>query len=237
MPEKAIAIAKDARSTFAQNNLNAQDMSQITEMAKIPKSVINYGEMDPRTDDAINPNSAIMSYFQLGEFSYENSSIIQVLMTLINGPLFDTLRNKEQLGYVVLSQFSSQNKVLGGEIIVQSSNHGPEFLEQRINNFLTELAKDPNGPFTEEQVDKIKVSQEQSLSQKAQDIATETQENWIYMEGDYIDPQSLSVQNVTGMLMNSFLTVTAKQVNQCFRDLFLNNQKRVNIKLTSQNHV
>ena len=39
------------------------------------------------------------------------------------------------------------------------------------------------------------------------------------------------------MLMNSFLNVIAKQVNQCYRDLFLNNQKRVNIKLTSQNHV
>lgn len=75
-----------------------------------------------------------------------------------------------------------------------------------------------------------------SLSQKAQDLATETQENWIYMQGDYIDPQSLSVQNVTGLLQDSFLSITAKQVNQCFRDLFLNNQKRVNIKLISQNH-
>ena len=120
---------------------------------------------------------------------------------------------------------------------MQSSNHGPEFLEQRINNFLVELGKDPNGPFTKEQVEKIKLSQQQSLSQKPQDIATETQENWIYMQGDYIDPKSLSVQNVTGMLQDSFSQVTAKKVNQCFRDLFLGNQKRVNIKLVSQNHL
>lgn len=35
------------------------------------KSVINFVEMNPRTEDAVNPNSAILSYFQLGEFSYE----------------------------------------------------------------------------------------------------------------------------------------------------------------------
>ena len=63
MPDRAIEIAKDARATFAQNNLKAQEMAQVTEMSKIPKSVINYVEMDPRTDDAVNPNSAILSYF------------------------------------------------------------------------------------------------------------------------------------------------------------------------------
>jgi len=63
MPEKAIEIAKNARATFAQNNLNAQDMAQVTQMSNIPNSVINYAQMNPRTEDAINPNSAIMSYF------------------------------------------------------------------------------------------------------------------------------------------------------------------------------
>ena len=88
-------------------------MSQITQMSKIPNSVINYAEMNPITKDVVNPNSAIMSYFQLGEFTYQNSAILQVLITLLNGPLFDTLRNQEQLGYVVQSMFNSQNKVLG----------------------------------------------------------------------------------------------------------------------------
>lgn len=76
-------------------------------MSRIPTSVINYLEKNPRTEDAVNPNSAIMSYFQLGEFTYQNSAIMQVMITLLNGPLFDTLRNQEQLGYVVESFFNS----------------------------------------------------------------------------------------------------------------------------------
>merc|ERR1719329_205487 len=87
-------------------------------------------------------------------------------MILLNEPCFDQLRNKEQLGYVVQCGFSSQQKVLGGQIIVQSSNHCPDFLEARINAFIQQLAQ-TEGPFTEEQVQSIKDQQIQSLSMQA----------------------------------------------------------------------
>jgi secreted Zn-dependent insulinase-like peptidase len=167
MPEKALQIGDKARATFAQNQMKAVDMGQVKQMSKIPsKSVFNYAEMNPRTEDAVNPNSAVLSYFQLGEFTYEQSAVLQVLITLLNEPLFDQLRSKESLGYVVQSQFSSQNKVLGGQIIVQSSTHGPEFLESRINSFLGELAQKKE-LFTAEQVQKIKDTQQTSLSMQA----------------------------------------------------------------------
>ena len=84
-------------------------------MVKIPdKLVLNYEEFNPRTEDAVNPNSAIMSYFQFSEYTYENSAIVTILFTLLNEPCFEQLRNKEQLGYVVQCSFNSQQKVLGG---------------------------------------------------------------------------------------------------------------------------
>jgi len=43
---------------------------------------------------------------------------MQVLMSLLNEPMFDQLRNKEQLGYIVQSSFSSMNKVIGAQIIL-----------------------------------------------------------------------------------------------------------------------
>ena len=64
MPEKALEIGNKARATFAQNDMKATDMGKVKLMSKIPsQSVFNYAEMNPRTVDAVNPNSAIMSYF------------------------------------------------------------------------------------------------------------------------------------------------------------------------------
>jgi len=65
------------------------------------RMVLNYEELNPRTEDAVNPNSAIMSYFQYSEYTYEKSAIVTILFTLLNEPCFEQLRNKEQLGYVV----------------------------------------------------------------------------------------------------------------------------------------
>ena len=33
----------------------------------------------------------------------------------------------------------SNRKVLGGAIVVQSSKHGPDYLESRVNNFLATI--------------------------------------------------------------------------------------------------
>lgn len=71
-------------------------------LAKLPnKSVLNYVHMNPKSEDRVNPNSAIQSYFQLGELTVQNYAIMQCLMGLIKEPLFNQLRNKEQLGYIV----------------------------------------------------------------------------------------------------------------------------------------
>ena len=96
--------------------------------------------MNLKQDENINPNSAILSYFQLGEFTYENYAIMSCLISLINEPLFSQLRSREQLGYIVAARFDGRNKGLAGQIVVQSNKYGPEYLESRINLVLDGLA-------------------------------------------------------------------------------------------------
>ena len=46
-------------------------------LAKLPnKSVLNYVHMNPKSEDRVNPNSAIQSYFQLGELTVQNYAIM-----------------------------------------------------------------------------------------------------------------------------------------------------------------
>ena len=71
-------------------------------------------------------------------------------------PCFNTLRTNEQLGYIVQSGFSSNSKVLGGTIMIQSSKYGPEYLESRINAFLQTMKKDDGKVFLEEKIENVK---------------------------------------------------------------------------------
>lgn len=118
--EEAKEIARSAQASLVHKPLQKSQLKDaIKGMIKLPnKTVLDYEEMNPRTEDSVNPNSAIMSYFQLGEYTYEKSAIVTVLFSLLNEPCFQQLRNEEQLGYVVQASFNSQVKVLGGQILV-----------------------------------------------------------------------------------------------------------------------
>jgi hypothetical protein len=70
--------------------LQPDDFTYCQQMSKIPDhTCLNYSEFNPRTEDAVNPSSAILSYFQLGEYTYDRSALCTVLMILLNEPCFD----------------------------------------------------------------------------------------------------------------------------------------------------
>ena len=50
----------------------------------------------------------------------------------------------------------------------------------------------------------------------AQNLASETSENWIYIMGDYLDPNNGQVQDVTDKLIQSYENITFEQVNEAF---------------------
>jgi insulysin len=66
---------------------------------------------------------------------------ILLFAQLAREKVFDTLRTKEQLGYVVFGGESISVIWAGYRILIQSEKH-PEFLEKRIDAFLEQLGKD-----------------------------------------------------------------------------------------------
>lgn len=131
--------------------------------------------------------------------------------------------------------FDGRNKALAGHVMVQSNAHGPEYLESRMNLVLKDLAS-MKEPFTADQVKKMKDKELATLSQKAQNLASETDKYWTYLQRDYVDDQSKSIQNVRGLLKEAFQKVTVEKLNEVFRSLFATNVRRFNLKLSSKNH-
>lgn len=50
----------------------------------------------------------------------------------------------------------------------------------------------------------------------AQNLASETSENWIYIMGDYLDMRNGQVQDVTDLLIKSYQNISVDSVNKAF---------------------
>ena len=62
------------------------------------RTVYNYEKLNVSD----NPNSALMTLFEHDLFfNHDAHASLQVLSTLIKNSVFDSLRTKEQLGYIV----------------------------------------------------------------------------------------------------------------------------------------
>ena len=145
---------------------------------------------------------------------------------MIKEPAFNQLRTNEQLGYIVSSSFNSDSKVLGGTISIQSSKHGADYLESRINAFIEGLPG-----FTEDQVENVKLAQIKNIKQVHMNIAQEGSGLWDCIQDDNFDFDSKE------RLLAAIENVTMEQVNSKLKELLLDNQRRLNVKLHSVNHL
>jgi insulysin len=91
--------------------------------------------------DPANVNHCIEYLLYIGNAQDRHlRALVLLLGQIADEPCFDQLRTKEQLGYVVFSGAALHNTWLGYRILIQSERT-PEYLETRIDNFLTELGK------------------------------------------------------------------------------------------------
>ncbi|KAF7265302.1 hypothetical protein GWI33_021290 [Rhynchophorus ferrugineus] len=88
-------------------------------------------------------NSIITNYYQADVATIEDSAIIDLVMMVIEEPLFDILRTKEQLGYHVYSSIRDTYGVLGYTITVnaQATKTTVQHVDDRIENFLKHTQK------------------------------------------------------------------------------------------------
>lgn len=93
---------------------------------------------------SLNPNDTnthVAHYFQKGLGNLKDSVYIQLLMCIIEEPLFNTLRTKEQLGYHVYPLLRDTHSVLGMSITVQTRTNKatPGHVDRRIAAFVAHV--------------------------------------------------------------------------------------------------
>jgi len=83
-------------------------------------------------------NSCIEYYLQIGlAADVERRAMLDLVDQLLYEPCYNTLRTKQQLGYIVSSGTRLTHGVLGLCITIQSKTHSATSMEARIDEFLT----------------------------------------------------------------------------------------------------
>ncbi|KAL0572984.1 metalloprotease [Marasmius crinis-equi] len=136
--EEAISLAKMAEEIVG-GPLQDMDPYDLHQYALVLPSSCNF-VYSTKVRNPNQVNNAITYYLNVGAVHEAQSSlrVVSALMAqIMSEPAFNTLRTKEQLGYVVFCRghFLAGDNIYGIRIIVQSERT-PEFLEQRIEAFL-----------------------------------------------------------------------------------------------------
>ncbi|CDZ96447.1 related to ste23-metalloprotease involved in a-factor processing [Phaffia rhodozyma] len=135
--ESAIELQEVLETILKPTPLTAEE--KINDAAFIlPESSSHVWQLDLPNKE--NPNSGVDYYLQIGSTRETRLRAIASLFSQIaREPCFDTLRTKEQLGYLVSSGGRNQSGTIGWHILVQSQNDSV-YLENRIEAFLSSLA-------------------------------------------------------------------------------------------------
>jgi insulysin len=104
---------------------------------------------------------------------------------LLDEPCFDTLRTKEQLGYVVWSQALTLNTIQGFRVIIQSERDC-EYLESRIDKFLTEFEKTLE-EMPHDEFEKYKISLVNKRLEKLKNLNEEGARLWHHVTSEEYD--------------------------------------------------
>lgn len=130
-------------------------------------------------------NTSITNYYQVGPSSITKTAYLDLLDSLIEEPLFDTLRTKEQLGYEVSSDVKDTLGILGFTVTVhsQENKNKAEIVDQKIEEFLVNFLKTLN-KMSENDFETAKMSLIKLKSLPDTELKEEVSRNWAEVTED-----------------------------------------------------
>ncbi|KAM3862520.1 insulin-degrading enzyme isoform 2-T2 [Diretmus argenteus] len=114
----------------------------------LPSQLIRYREVQVpdggwyvyQQRNEVHNNCGIEIYYQTDMQTTHDNMLLELFCQIISEPCFNTLRTKEQLGYIVFSGARRANGVQGLRFIIQSEK-APHYLESRVEAFLRTMEK------------------------------------------------------------------------------------------------
>ncbi|WCJ34959.1 Insulin-degrading enzyme [Euphorbia peplus] len=138
--EEAINLSNIFKSNFSVQPLPV-NMRHEEHILRLPPS--SNLTRDVNVKNKSETNSVVELYFQIeqeqGLKSIKMKALLDLFDEIVGEPLFNQLRTKEQLGYVVEGSPRVTYRVYGFCFCVQSSKYSPIYLQGRIENFINSI--------------------------------------------------------------------------------------------------
>lgn len=181
--EDALKLTDMVESTLKPRTLPATQWPIRRSLIFPPSSSFVY---ERNLKDLANVNHCIEYLLYVGNNS-DRSLRAKLLLTaqMTDEPAFDQLRTKEQLGYVVFSGVSINNMWAGYRILIQSEKN-PEYLEGRIDAFLTRFEKMLE-EMTEDEFEAHKRSLINKRLEKLKNLTQESNRFWNHIVSECYD--------------------------------------------------
>ena len=134
------------------------------------------------------PNSALTYYVHYGSNADRHIRVVAALLNqILSEPAFDTLRTKEQLGYIVeASTWTAPGDNESGLRIVVQSERSPVYLEGRVEAFLDHM-KSVIELMTDEQFAEQKHGLERNWREVVKNLYEEVIRFWVQIDSGYLD--------------------------------------------------
>ncbi|CAI5728102.1 unnamed protein product [Peronospora effusa] len=92
-----------------------------------------------RSENNSETNTQVEVYYQVGPLTLRNLAYADLLHQLMEEPLFDTLRTKQELGYDVSCTVRVTNGIVGFGVMVQSSLFAAEHISSCVDRFMVDF--------------------------------------------------------------------------------------------------
>ncbi|GAA5906121.1 hypothetical protein JCM8208_000637 [Rhodotorula glutinis] len=180
--DEALRMAASVEETFKPKALTAEELKSRQALVVPPGKWLARRPVPNPLDN----NTAVEQFTYVGDlYDDELRARLSVFSTIMSEPLFDDLRAKQQLGYIVSSGARKSIAFMGLRVIVQSERDGP-FIESRINAFWDDF-KAKLEAMTDADIEKYK---ETVISRKLEDHKNMWQESsalWVDIHTGWYD--------------------------------------------------
>ncbi|XP_075983381.1 nardilysin-like [Anticarsia gemmatalis] len=136
----AIKISDSVLKNIHWQGLNEDEIPEV----KVHQLPLGERKIRVYSLNEISTNSIVTNYYQGEATTPRDTATLEVLMLLMEEPVFDCLRTKEQLGYSVFSMMRYTFGVLGFSVTVntQVDKFSVSYVDARVEAFLKKFSRD-----------------------------------------------------------------------------------------------
>jgi len=173
-------------------------------------------------------NSATINMYQYGIPDVSQRVKLLMLGQMIANPVYDELRTKEQLGYVVFGGVMQHVGVLELRVIVQGAKQGPDYVDGRIESVLDSFDQKLKNQ-TAAEFSRWKASLRSSINREDQNMAQEADRIWAHVDSDEL------CFNRKQMALDFLDTLNSPEEIAAEYKVFRQNPKKISVRLFGAN--